>query len=450
MPDDQVPPTPPPNLNMHSPTGPQAPPDSIVVPDNATANTPTAAMQSTVNQPWELSKPKKPKKRLTIAAIAVVILILLVGGGAAGYRYYQVRVATEKFNALALKIKDQELITARNNVKASAIVNGIRPFLSPTTNGSLSKNAGTLLNNKADEISTLANQSCAAQASEVTPAVIDREMKGLALSATQRRYMSDMKQVLADLHDSPYANGTLCRDSKLVAAIARNLATLVPGLVLTENLPDNALPTSTQMNELKVYATKDMVDQATLQATLPESATFFADMHELLNDAYYTFLAAQNNDIGNAQQYLVKLNNVATRLDRDEKSANAEMANVGKKEDGATKKASQEEIAAIDYQRNHKVTNTNMQLDYAVPSFRIADAVINDYTVTHDGSFPYGSSIQALVSIDPAVKQLQTKNLLSNLSYQSLGSDQSGCSLNAKLADGSMLSEEYDPISTVT
>lgn len=380
------------------------------------------------------------RRRVRLAVGSAALVIVLAVGGVVGYGYYEGRVATDKFNALALQIKNQEMAVARRNAQATVLVSGISAAIAAGDSAS-----GATLNARAGSMSDLANQSCSAAKNTVTPAAIDQQMKGLRLDATQQRYVSDIKQVLLVSKDSSYNDATLCRDGMLMAAIARNFAFLNPGLRTLTGLSDT--PTASQMDSLKTYATSTaLVDQASLQASTPKTAAFFSDAQQLLSDTYKMFAAINTGDLAGAGQYITKVTSLGTQIDSDTAAMNTEVSNLGKRESVAAIKASQLEIAAIDYQRSHKVADASMQLDYSLPAFRIADATIGNYTDAHSGSYPYGSSAADLVSTSPTdMKALQSRGLLKTMSYQSLGSDQSGFSLSVTLSDGSSLSEKFDP-----
>jgi len=387
----------------------------------------------------------RTKKRVWLVVGATAVAVLLAVGGVLGYGYYQGRIATNKFNALTLQIKNQELAVARRNAQGTTFVGEITTAIA--TNGST---ASATLNASANKLATLAGQSCMAGKSAATSATIDQQMKGLRLNALQRRYVSDIKQVLDATKDSSYDDKTLCRDGQLLAALARNYAFLSPGLQVISNLSAN--PTAAQMDSLKTYATTEpLIDQAALQAATPKTAAFFNDAQQLLSDMYLMFQAAGNGDTASAAQYVSKVTTLGAQIDGDTTAMDAEISNLSKQESTAAIKASQLEIAAIDYQRSHNVTNADMQLDYALPVFRIADATIGNYSDAHDGSYPYGSSGADLVSASPInMKSLQTRGLLKGMRYQSLGSDQSGFSLSITLSDGSVLSEQLNPATALS
>lgn len=383
---------------------------------------------------------------LVILVIAVVGLAVLAGGGAAAYTYVFKSLSDKKFNDLALQIKNQEISGAKNYTKVSAYVNQLAPILSLQNSSTINKNAAATLNTNAAAIANLADQGCKSKTSDVTSASIDKQMKGLVLTPSQKKYIADMKQVTADLAATEYSNNGICSDAPALAALIRNFANLLPGLtIFQQSASDSKGPSAAQLNTLQSFTTLNLSDAQVMQTKLPQTAQLFTDMKLLFTDLYYEIQAAQKQDLPNTEKYAGKIGSLANQLDTDTKNSDNEINNLGKTEDDAAKKASFEEINAIDYQINHKSTTANMQIDYTLPAFRIVDTVVSGYYRAHNSSYPYGTSVQSLLGIDQAMKQLQDRNLLKNLTYTSIGKDQSGYSLSATLKDGTKLTEELDP-----
>jgi len=404
---------------------------------------PAGSVASPVSIGVQPAKAKRGKK-LLFGVLIVLLLVILGAGGVFGYTYYQEQMATKAFSDLALQVKNQELDGARNYVKVAGMVYELTPLMSLDGTSGLNQNAATTLNKNAGLIDATASSSCKAQTDDVTAAYIDQKMKGLSLNAAQQRYISDIKQVVDNLNKSEYSNAGLCREGPVMAALIRNIAKLLPGLSLIMQISSGSTPTAAQMNTLKSFANASVIDQSTIQSLMPQAVEYLTDLNTMLGDLYYELAAVQAGDLKGALSYDSKISDLSNQLDADEKSADAEMTDVDKSANGAATKASQVEIAAIDYQVSHKTATSNMQLDYALPSFRIADAVIGNYEDAHNNSYPYGSSIQNLADLDSGLKRLQDAGHLKNLTYSSHGSDQSGFSLSAILADGTKLTEELD------
>lgn len=388
--------------------------------------------------------PKKSKKGLLVATLAVLLVLVLGSGGALGYMYYQKQMAAKEFNDIALQVKTQELAGARNYVKVAATVDELAPLMAFDGSSGINQNVATTLNKNADSIAAAAAASCKAKASDLTPAAIDQKMKGLPLNDPQKRYISDMKQVIDGLSQSQYSNAGICREGPAFAAMVHNLANVLPGLSLLVSVGGGSMPTDAQMNTLKAFTNASLIGEADMQPLVPQTVKFLKDIQAMMGDLYYELAAVKAGDMSSALTYDTKISDLSGQLSTDSQNMDTEVKNLDKADNDAATKASLTEIAAIDYQTGHKTANANMQLDYALPAFRIAEAAVTSYSDAHSGSYPYGSSIESLAGIDSNLQQLQKAGHLKNLAYSSQGSDQSGFSLSATLADGTKLTEELN------
>lgn len=203
-------------------------------------------------------------------------------------------------------------------------------------------------------------------------------------------------------------------------------------------------PTPAQLEDLKKYADVKLSDEASLKAKLPQTWQMLTDLQAIITGSYNTLNAVANDDLSTALLYGGQLEALGTKMQTDLSNFTAEINSLDKTENAAATKASLTEISAIEYQQSRGASNPDMQLDMAVPSFRIADASVVNYDDEHD-HYPAGASADGIAGLDENMQKLKDKNLLKNLTYTSLGSDNSGFSLSVKLSDGKTVSERVDP-----
>lgn len=420
----------------------QTSPSQPAEPDEPTNLPPTPLVSGPViSQPAGLAK----KLPLKLIAVVVAVVVLLGGGGVYGYGYYKTRSATSKFNDLAKRITEQEKDGAANYVKASAIIDEFSQLLSASTNATSAPNSDKL-NAKLDTLKTLVDDSCKAKSSDVTAASIDKDSSGLKLSATQKQYLSDWKQVVNGLEDADYSNTGMCRDGQVYVSFTKAFVSFVPGLDVVDNLGDDLTKVnSDQLKQLKALSQLSIADQDKLQAALPETTNFLNDLKSLVGSLYDTILAAQKNDSAGAAQAERSLLQLSGKIDSDSTAMTDEMNAFDKKINDAAVAASKAELSGIEYQKNHNVTNANMQLDTNLPAFRITEAATTSYSDKHDGAYPHAASIDGLADVDSSVKDLKDKGYLKDFSYASSGNDDSGFTLKVKLSDGTVLEEMVTP-----
>lgn len=392
--------------------------------------------------PTVAEKPDRPLKKLIIAGVVMAVLVV---AGIVGAVVYQSSASTKKFNDLVKKITQQEKDGAVGYVKASAAINEFGQLLDVAMNDS--GTAGTeKLTAKIDALKGYASKACQDKASDVTGDSIDKSVKGLKLSAVQKQYISDWKEVISQLEDSDYSNAGLCRDGQAIVSLANNFVKLLPGLnTLSQVETSTAPPSDAQINSLKTYTTLELTDKDSMSQTMPHTTAYLTDLKTLLADFYYQLAATKSGDAQTAQKYENDIETLLTSIGSSGSAVDDELTAFDKKATETTISASKAEIRGIEYQKSHGSSNPNMQLDAGLPAFRIVEATVTYYSDQHNDSFPHASNIDGLADIDATIKDLKSKGYLKDFSYTSSGADDSGFSLHAKMADGTVFDEKVEP-----
>jgi len=412
------------------------PPNQTISPESSGQHPPNPPV---INPSMNLGPASpKPYKKIIMVLLGVVILALL---GGAAYAFNQKRVTNQKFNALAADIKKQELDGLRQYAKVASITNDLGNMLDLATSDNPPSDITQKLTSKVTTLKSSIDASCDAKSDDLTKSRINTRISGLKLSAAQKKYVSDIKEVLSGLEATGYSNVGMCTDGPALVSFADNFAKILPGLNALGEVSAN--PTPTQLEKFKEYADVKLSDEASLKAKLPQTWQLLKDMQEMIKISYNILSAGTSGDFATILRYATQLDSLTTTLQTDLANFNAEVNGLDKAENSAATKASLAEIAAIEYQESHNVSNPNMQLDKSVPGFRIADASITDYDDAHN-HYPSGTSVNDIAGLDDNMRKLKDKNILKNLTYTSLGSDNSGFNLSAKLSDGSSVSERVD------
>lgn len=400
--------------------------------------------------PITASPPPAGRSLKKIIALVVGLVILVVAAGIS-FTMYQKSAATKKFNSFAAKVTKQENDGADRYVKVAGIVNDFGQLLDISTDGNTT--GGTdKLTAKLNGLKTDVNQACQDKAGDITAANFDQPTKGLKLNANQKKYLADWKTVISNLESSDYSNAGLCSDGQLLVIVANNMLKFVPGIQTLTDIENSASgePTAAQLESLKSFTTIEISDQDKLSASLPHTATFLGDLKSLMSDLYNEASAEQRGDNAAVQRYLNDILTISDSFDKTSAAVDDEISAYDQKINDGAISASKAELAGIEYQNGHKSGNANMQLDPALPAFRIVEASISNYSDKHDSAYPHASNVAGLADIDSTIKGLKDKGYLKDFTYTSTGADDSGFTLTAKLANGKTLSEKVEPSSQST
>ncbi|HET7528700.1 MAG TPA: hypothetical protein VFJ84_00525, partial [Candidatus Saccharimonadales bacterium] len=372
----------------------------------------SAAPQTPLTQP----QPSRSYRKIIIIAVAVAVLAAL---GGAGFAFNQKRVANQKFSQLAADIKRQELDGLDQYAKVASITNDLGNMIDLATSDNPPADIAQKLTGKVSTLKSSVDGSCSAKSADLTESKINDRVSGVKLNADQEKYVSDMKDVISGLEGTGYSNAGMCTDGPALVSFADNFSKILPGLNALGKVGDS--PTPAQLQELKKYADLKLTDDASLKAKLPQTWQMLTDLQAVISGTYNTLNAVANNDYSGALLYGTQLEQLSAKLQTDMSNFTAEINSLDKAENAAATKASLAEISAIEYQKNKGIANPDMQLDLAVPSFRIADASITSYDDEHD-HYPAGTSVNDIAGLDENMQKLKDKDLLKNLTYSGLGS----------------------------
>jgi len=370
---------------------------------------------------------------------AVGLIAIIIGAGL-DYRAYSVN----KFNALVTSLQAQELAGTKKYITMSTLASNIG-------NGGVTQSADSaqlaILQKEADQMKQVASGACGRQATDLTSANLDNSVKRAWLSSSQKQYISDSKNVLKILDSSADSSKGMCSAGTLLAAEAENFVQLLPGTIIVTHIQnDPEMPSSQEIDSLKKYTTASAIDRQILQKGDSAGAAYFSAENNLFANVYYYWKATEDGNTAAITTYGNKLNQLSVAFGPIQKKSEDAGKAIDAKLFDAAITASKAQIKLIDAQQS--LPGTAAKLDYAVPVFWMLDGKIQlKADESKNQTNPHATSVAQLVSVmhDSDLTKLAKQNLLKNASYTSLGSDNSGMTLQVTLLDGTLLTEHEAP-----
>lgn len=374
-----------------------------------------------------------------------ILFLLLIAALVLGYKKY----STNKFNAFVDSLNAQKVQSEENYTNVANSINTLGAHITLAENSLDSSSLKSSdLKNEVKKTQQYIDVACSKKNKDITSSNISSKVSHLWITSDQKKYIDDSKKALKSLEATDLSNTGACSDGRLVLDFYDSFVALLPGLIILGQLnTQNHAPTAQQMDQLKLYTTKSLLtNEGELQKALPQSVAAINTGNNLLADAYYALVAAQNGQSDDATKYSNEIDRLAKEFSNQGNGSDKEIKAHDDRVNGAGVNAAKQELALIDYQKNQN-SSFSSRLAYSFPVFWLIDSKISLYSDKNNDKYPAADSVKSLVSVlkDKDLNQVNSRNLLDSVTYTSLGRNYSGFELTTTLPGGKVLIEKLSP-----